>query len=75
MASSSTLRAGRKVLVQYADDRPYWHARILLHPAPLEIATRVLGSIDDDETEHWWVLTPDGDVYPEPLAEKAVAGL
>ena len=75
MASATTLRAGRKVLVQYADDLPLWHARVLLHPAPLEIAVKVLGSVDNNETEHWWVLTPDGDVYPEPLSVGAIEGL
>jgi len=48
---------------------------VLLHPAPLEIAMKVLGSVDKGETEHWWVLTPDGDVYPEPLSEGAIEGL
>jgi hypothetical protein len=57
MATATSLQAGRKVLVQYADDLPFWHARVLLHPAPLEIAMKVLGSVDKGETEHWWVLT------------------
>ena len=51
MASVTTLRAGRKVLVQYADDLPFWHARVLLHPALLEIAVKVLGSVDNNETQ------------------------
>ena len=63
------------MLVQYADDLPFWHARVLLHPAPLEIAVKVLGSVANNETEHWWVLTPDGDVYPEPLSIGAIEGL
>ena len=63
------------MLVQYADDLPFWHARVLLHPAPLEIAVKVLGSVDNNETEHWWVLAPDGDVYPEPLSVGAIEGL
>lgn len=71
--AAHALEAGRKVFVQYAEDLPLWHARILLARAPVKIVNRVLDTDYKTDAEFWWILTPDGDIYPEPL--KDIEGL
>ena len=44
-----------------------WHQRLLIRkgtPAAMEIETGVTAN---DGERVWWVLTPDGDVYPEEI--------
>ena len=47
---SRQLQPGRRVLVCYADDPGYWHERLLLCPS---------------WEKTWYVMTGDGDIYPE----------
>eukprot|EP00959_Pyramimonas_sp_CCMP1952_P233459 4879223-Pyramimonas_sp.AAC.1 len=50
------LLSGLHVAIFYSGDSDYWHERILLWPASADLPPR-----------RWFVATPDGDVYAEPI--------
>ena len=56
---SSELLPGRQVLLFYRDDPGIWHVALLLWPAA---------------NGHWWIMTPDNDVYVEDVLCKEGEG-
>jgi hypothetical protein len=63
---------GRKVLVLY-DTEDVWHERILLLRTTEEVMKKVTKASQLGSGAFvYWVLTPDGDIYPEELERPAV---
>ncbi|CAK0874147.1 unnamed protein product, partial [Prorocentrum cordatum] len=75
-----TLEAGRKVSLFYQPDPlpappPKWHERVLLEPGSETAMQKCTGESLYNGGMVWWVLTPDGDVYPEELAAPPLEGI
>eukprot|EP00972_Heterocapsa_arctica_P104566 15411231-Heterocapsa_arctica.AAC.1 len=66
------LEAGRKILIRNPNDEE-WHERILIRVGSPRSVLRVTGTAASPGVSHWWVLTPDGDVYPEGVGAPDVA--
>ncbi len=74
------LEQGRKICLYYQSDPPPappgpWHERILLEPGSEKAMTGCTGESLLNGGTVWWVLTPDGDVYPEELAAPPLEGI
>ena len=67
------LSEGQKIAIQYIGE-PLWHERLLIHRASQEVA-KSLHDFEADFSTAWWVITPDGDIYPEPLGEDCLEGM
>ncbi|CAK0908034.1 unnamed protein product, partial [Prorocentrum cordatum] len=72
--------AGRKVSLFYQPDPlpappPKWNERVLLEPASEMAMQKCTGESLYNGGMVWWVLTPDGDVYPEELAAPPLEGI
>ncbi|CAK0906068.1 unnamed protein product, partial [Prorocentrum cordatum] len=75
-----TLEAGRKVSLFYQPDPlpappPKWRERVLLEPGSETAMQKCTGESLYNGGMVWWVLTPDGDVYPEELAAPPLEGI
>ncbi len=75
-----TLEAGRKVSLFYQPDPlpappPKWHERVLVEPGSETAMQKCTGESLYNGGMVWWVLTPDGDVYPEELAAPPLEGI
>ena len=69
-SSPRKLESGRRVIVQYHDEMDRWHERVVLCRGSEESLRQTTGARPQGGTDSiWWVLTPDGDVYPEDLCE------
>ena len=71
------LEPGRKVFVRYLP-RDGWHARLLLHPATKQTVEEVCEEELEATLEDkggFWILTPDGDIYPEMIAVPPLLGI
>jgi hypothetical protein len=61
------LEAGRVVRLHYRDGE--WHERLLLRSTTGEIMEKQIGERPaGKQASVWWVVTPDGDVFPEEVA-------
>ena len=69
--AGTTIEVGRKVLVRYYDEPKLWMERLVLHPSRPEKVLEVTGVTVPSDSSPWWILTPDGDVYPELLEVSA----
>ncbi|CAK0794405.1 unnamed protein product, partial [Prorocentrum cordatum] len=80
VASVYFVKAGRKVSLFYQPDPlpappPKWHERVLLEPGSETAMQKCTGESLYNGGMAWWVLTPDGDVYPEELAAPPLEGI
>jgi hypothetical protein len=61
------LEAGRVVRLHYRDGE--WHERLLLRSTTVEVMEKQIGERPAGRPPSvWWVVTPDGDVFPEEVA-------
>lgn len=67
-AARSEVRPGRMILVEYEGDERLWHERMVVRATTPTIFGRVTGGPPTRATDLWWVLTPDGDLYPEEIS-------
>ena len=74
-ADGGGLEPGRMVMVEYFDEPKLWMERILLREASPAVMLAVTGAAVENGGPLWWVLTPDGLVYPEELAVGPLRGL
>ena len=65
-----TLEPGRKVAVVYPTEN-LWHERILLKKTDRLTFEALTQEAATDTNVLWWILTPDGHVYPEELSAGA----
>ena len=66
-------QSGDLMYVLYEDEPHMWHQRVLLRPGSSKSMLAVTGErVVRSPSSIWWVLTPDGDVYPEELAERCM---
>ena len=63
--------AGKTVYIQYTDEEDLWHAAVLLAPAGTAAVTKQEKAAPKPGSLWWWILTPDGDIYPEELEKTA----
>ncbi|CAK0825859.1 unnamed protein product, partial [Prorocentrum cordatum] len=80
LMAAITLEAGRKVSLFYQPEPlpappPKWHERVLLEPGSEMAMQKCTGESLYNGGMVWWVLTPDGDVYPEELAAPPLEGI
>ena len=61
------LEPGLKVALAYRGE-PEWHQRLLLTQGSPAAMMKLTGVTASTGERVWWVLTPDGDVYPEEIA-------
>ena len=64
--STRALEAGLKVALAYRDELE-WHQRLLIRRGTPATMLTETGVTAKDGERVWWVLTPDGDVYPEEI--------
>ena len=67
-AGPGTYEPGAQVAVEYEDEPGTFHARLVLRAARPGALTAVMELNALDETKVYWILTPDGDIYPEELS-------
>ena len=67
-AAKPALRSGTKVLLLYQDEPNLWHEASILRKGSEASYRRIHG--EDALASHWlwWILTADGDVYPQDLS-------
>ena len=60
----SIMEAGRQILILYEGERHMWHAMVWLLPSSPKALSVVMEEEAQPGDSVWWVLSPDGDVYP-----------
>ena len=65
------LEAGRMVRVRYHDEPNLWMERMILCQSSPAMVLKVTEVVVPPGSSPWWILTPDGDVYPELLEASA----
>ena len=69
------LEVGRTVYVEYQGDKGVAHGRLLLRTATEKSLEATTGETCSGIARKniWWILTPDGDIYPEPIHNSFMA--
>ena len=65
----SVLDMGKIVAVEYEIETRLFHRRLILRTAPTAAMLNTTGRMCDFLNGVFWILTPDGDVYPELLRQ------
>ena len=66
-AGPRTFEPGDRLAVECDDEPGTFHARLVLRAARPEALRAVMEMDIFDEQKVYWILTPDGDIYPEEL--------
>ena len=61
--------------VEYQEEAGFFHARLVLMKSTEDMMKQVTGAECTDPEAIYWVLTPDGDIYPEEISTPPLAGL
>ena len=70
------LEPGRTILAEYLTDLGVQHARLILKKTTAATMEAITGEVaTDDDSPIRWILTPDGDVYPEELSSPPLRSL
>ena len=70
----SVLDMGKMVAVEYEGEAEFFHQRLILRTAPTAAMLNTTERMCDSPNDLFWVLTPDGDVYPELLRVPPATG-
>eukprot|EP00959_Pyramimonas_sp_CCMP1952_P068319 1425905-Pyramimonas_sp.AAC.1 len=62
------LHVGQKVLLLYGDEPNLWHEASILRKSSETCYRRIHGEDPPVNSWLWWILTVDGDVYPQDLS-------
>ncbi|CAK0839103.1 unnamed protein product [Prorocentrum cordatum] len=62
------LHVGQKVLLLYGDEPNLWHEASILRKSSETCYRRIHGEDPSVNSWLWWILTVDGDVYPQDLS-------
>ena len=71
----SVLDTGKMVAVEYEGETGLFHHRLILRTASTAAVLNTTGRMCDSPNGLFWILTPDGDVYPELLQVPRATGL
>ena len=69
------LEAGRLIYVEYEDEVGFFHARLILMKTSAGMMMKVTGESCRNPDAVFWVLTPDGDIYPEEIGVAPLTGV
>ena len=70
----SVLDMGKMEAVEYEGEAGFFHQRLILRTASTAAMLNTTGRMCDSPNGLFWILTPDGDVYPEPLRVPPATG-
>ena len=71
----SVLGMGKMVAVEYEGEAGLFHHRLILRTASTAAMLNTTGKMCDSPNGLFWILTPDGDVYPELLRVPPATGI
>lgn len=61
------MEVGRQLLVLY-EGQSLWHEMILLAPGSVQSLRTMMAEQVRPGASVWWILSPDGDVYPTEIS-------
>ena len=71
----SLLDVGKMIAVEYEGEAGFFHQRLILRTASITAMLNTTGRMCDSPNGLFWILTPDGDLYPELLRVPPATGI
>ena len=63
----SVLDIGKTIAVEYEEEAGFFHQRLIVRTSAIAAMFNATGRMCESPNGLFWILTPDGDVYPEIL--------
>ena len=70
----SLLDMGKIIAVEYEGEAGFFHQRLILRTASIAAMFNTTGRMRESPNGLFWILAPDGDVYPEIVQVPPVTG-
>ena len=71
----SVLDIGKTIAVEYEEEAGFFHQRLIVRTSAIAAMFNATGRMCESPNGLFWILTPDGDVYPEILPVLPTTGL